>query len=83
MQPAVIRVRLMKVWACKASGGVAYRAVEYMLSVVLLLLDVILESVGVERLQQLEATQELRVDRHDSSPVVKFTAVLLIVSFIW
>ena len=53
-----------------------YWAVEDVLPVVLLLLDVVLECVGVKRLQELKATEELGVDRHDGSPVVKLAAVL-------
>ena len=60
----------------RSGFGNAYWAVQDVLPIMLLLFDVALERIGVERLKQLEATKQLRVDRHDGSPVVEFATVL-------
>lgn len=53
-----------------------YRTVEHVLTFVSALLDVSFESTRIERLQQLEAAQQLTRNRHDSSPVVEFSTIL-------
>lgn len=53
-----------------------YGTVDSAIALIATLLDVALESTRVKRLEQFEAAQKIRGDRHDSSPVVKFAAVL-------
>lgn len=53
-----------------------YRTIEHAVSLVSALFDMILQGARVERLQQFKGTQELSRNRHDCTPVVKFTAVL-------
>lgn len=54
-----------------------YRTVEHVLAFISALLDVPLESAGVQRLQQLKATQQLARNRHDGSPIVELSTVLI------
>lgn len=64
-------------WREKRGGNeITYRTVQHAVSLVSALLDVVLQSSRVKRLQQLKATQELGGDRHNRTPVVKFTAIL-------
>ena len=58
-------------------GVSTYGTVEELVPLVPALLDVALESIRVQRLEQLKATKELCRNRHDSTPVVEFSAILL------
>jgi hypothetical protein len=57
-----------------------YRTIEELVPLVPALLDVALEGIRVQGLEQLKAAEELCRDRHDGTPVVKLSAVLLHVS---
>ena len=57
-----------------------YRTIEELVPLVPALLDVALEGIRVQGLEQLKAAEELCRDRHDGTPVVKLSAVLLGVS---
>jgi hypothetical protein len=71
------RLRIISGRTYKDCYFATYRTVEDMLALLVPLLDMTLEGAGVKWLQQLEATQELRRNRHDSSPIIKLAAVLL------
>ena len=58
------------------STGDTYRAVHHLLPLGAALLDVALERARVERLEQLEAAQQLVADAHDGAPVVELAAVV-------
>lgn len=53
--------------------GTVYRA----LALLLTLLDVLLESTRVKRLDQLEAAKQLSGHRHDGAPIVELATVLV------
>lgn len=57
-----------------------YRTIEELVPLVPALLDVALEGIRVQGLEQLKAAEELCRDRHDGTPVVKLSAVLVDVS---
>lgn len=56
--------------------SVTYGTVQDVVPLVTPLLDVVLEGVGIKRLEQLETAQQLRRNRHDGTPVVELAAVL-------
>lgn len=78
-QPRAI-IRVSGVWRQFGFVVGTYRTVEKLVPLVPALLDVALEGIRVERLEQLKAAEELCRDRHDGTPVVKLSAVLLDVS---
>lgn len=68
-----------QLWSLYTSSihKLTYRTVEHVLAFISALLDVPLESAGVQRLQQLKATQQLARNRHDGSPIVELSTVLI------
>jgi hypothetical protein len=61
-------------------GLVTYRTVEHILTGISAFLDMTLQCTRIEWLQKLETAQQIARNRHDSTPVVEFSAVLKIVS---
>ena len=57
-------------------GNETYRTVQHILPLVSTFFDVALQSARVERLQKLEAAQQLAGHGHDRSPIIELAAVL-------
>jgi hypothetical protein len=54
----------------------AYRTVKHVLTGISALLDVTFQCTGIQWFQKLETAQQIARNRHDSTPIVKFSAVL-------
>lgn len=57
-----------------------YRTVEHILTGISALLDMTLECTRIEWLQKFETAEQIARYRHDGTPIVKFSAILDIVS---
>lgn len=53
-----------------------YRTVEHILSGISALLDMTLQRTRIQRLEKLEATEQIARNGHDGTPIVKLSAVL-------
>ena len=61
-----------------AAGRKAHWTVEHAVPLVATLLDMALQRTGIEWLEQFEAAEKFAGYRHDSTPIVEFSAILMI-----
>jgi hypothetical protein len=72
----VLAVQYVNLTLIVIGEGTTYRAVQHILTSISAPLDVALQRTRIQRLQQLEAAQQIAGDRHYRSPVIELTTVL-------